>query len=342
MGGRRAFAAALIAACTAAGLACNLLSGASDLKTSDDDEEAGVINRVDGPDGGKSDAPAPPPTCACVSAVPAEWQGPFALLETASAAGAADSIACPTGLISVLDGGAEPASPTPCTPCSCGAPVGSCAVARVQVYGGTGCNNECQGLKTVGTTCAPLTYCSATSSATAVGAVDSGTCAPDGGRLVAPSWGRTASACAFAAPPDTACGAGQACAPKSAGAPNARTCILHTGTVECPAGPYDKRVVYAGKIVDTRSCGACTCAPPTGNCSAGTLSVYVDDDCGNQTKDIPTSGACTGFNDSNPNGSGKLIALPQLLDGGCAPQGGKLLADGGALSGADPTTLCCL
>ena len=330
----------MIAACMAAGVACNLLNGVGDLTTTDEGEEASVIVRGDAElhDAGQADAPVPPPTCACVNAPPADWLGPFALLEGSGTTG---STACPTGLTSVLDGGAEPSSAQPCTACTCGSPAGSCATVHVQTFGGGGCTNDCSnGLAVLTTTCGAVKYCNASSSATAVGDIDSGTCAPDGGRIVAPSWGKTAAACAFAAPPDTVCPANQACAPKSAGAPDARTCILHAGAVECPAGPYSKRVTYDTKLVDTRSCGACTCDAPIGNCSAGTISLYIDTSCGNQTKDVPTSGVCTNFNDPAPNGSGKIITQPQFLDGGCAPHGGQL-ADGG-LIGTDPSTLCCL
>ncbi len=136
------------------------------------------------------------------------------------------------------------------------------------------------------------------------------------------------------------CPAGQSCAPKSEGAPDARTCILHAGDVACPPGPYATRVVYDAKIVDTRSCAACGCSPPSGTCSLGKVALYTDTACNNQTQDVPTSGACTSFSNPSPNGSAKLTVQPQLVDGGCTPTGGTLKA--GGVSGGDPTTVCCL
>jgi hypothetical protein len=326
----------LVASGTAAGLACNLLSGVGDLQTRDDTADTGVVDALGDADvrDASPDGAVPPPTCACVSPPPADWGEPIALLEAPGPARA-----CPAGLTAVLDGGTSPGAPSPCTPCTCAKPIGSCATATVETHAGAACAGNC-GIRTIGATCGAVPYCAPGSSATATGNVDSGTCAPDGGVLAPASWANSASACAFSTPLETTCPPGKSCAPQSEGARDARTCILHAGDVACPPGPYAARVVYDAKIVDTRSCSTCGCDPPNGMCTSGTVSMYVDTTCGTATKDVPTSGACTSFGNPTPNGSAKITAQPQLIDGGCSPRGGQL-ADGG-LTGTDPTTLCCL
>lgn len=341
MRGRRVLAIVLIGSCTVGAFACNLLNGVGDLETGAGGGDASPATTPT-TEGGASDggggvdaAPAPPPTCGCVAAAPSSWSGPFALLE-----GAGPARACPTGLAAVLDGGADAGASSACAPCTCGGPVGSCATALVEVHRQDVCNNLCDVPHTIGTSCTTVKYCGPSSSATAVIAADSGTCAPSGGQRLPPSWGLGATACAFASPPDTTCPADQVCAPKSAGAPDARTCIVQAGVVACPPGPYTARVLYDTRITDTRSCSACTCDPAAGTCSTGTVSFYTDGTCGNLTMTVPTTGTCTMFNDPSPNGSAKLTVASQLVDGGCAPHGGQVT--GGALGGADPTTLCCL
>jgi hypothetical protein len=335
MRGRRATAALLLTSFgMTAAAACNLLNGVGDLVTSDL-AEAGLADEAGPavPDAGAGDALASPPTCACVSAPPGGWTGPVALLEGDVAR------ACPTGLTAILDAGTDPSSASPCTPCTCGAPIGSCASALVETHAGGSCSGSCV-TRTIGATCGPVGYCLPTSSATATGEVDGGACPAAGGLPAAAAWQHAASACAFAAAPGTTCAGGQACAPKSAAAPDARTCILHAGAVACPPGPYGARVVYDARIADTRACSKCACDPPTGNCSAGTVTLYTDTGCTNGPTLVPTTGACTAFGVPSPGGSGNLTVAPQLLDGGCAADGG-VLTDGG-LSGVDPTTLCCL
>ncbi len=334
---RRALIALLAGSIFAAAAACNLLTGASALGV-DDGATAGVNEPRARQDADAVDAPAaPPPVCECVSPPPPDWTGPFALIESTGAARA-----CPTGLTPVFDGGAEPNSTPPCTSCTCGATSGTCATS-VTIYGalpggGSTCATNCRAAQPIDTTCTAFNYCAIGQGAIAT--VDAG-CEADGGRVSPASWGRGGTACTFAAVVPTTCPTGQACAPRSEGAPAARVCILHAGDVACPAGPYAARVQYFASIVDGRSCTACECDPgPGGGCGTGTVTVYAGAGCTNAIKDVPTSGACTAFTVSMAAGSMKVTASPTPQAGSCTPRGGAL-ADGG-LDAADATTLCCL
>jgi hypothetical protein len=334
---RRALIALAAGSVVAAAAACNLLTGASALDV-DDGTGDGANEPRAREDATRVDAPvAAPPVCDCVSPPPPGWTGPFALLESTGA-----GRACPTGLASVFDGGADPNSTAPCTPCTCGAPIGTCATS-VTIYGnltggGATCTTTCRATQPIDTTCAAVNYCSPGQGA--IVTVDGG-CAADGGRVSPASWGRGTTACTFAAAAPATCPTGQACAPKSEAAPDARICILHAGDVECPAGPYAAPVKSFARIVDTRSCTACECdAGGGGGCGTGTVTLYAGAGCTTALKDVPTSGACTGFTVSSGPGSMKLTVSPTPDGGTCTPLGGAL-ADGGLIA-AEPTTLCCL
>lgn len=325
-------------AIVSAAVACNLLTGANELELDDGRGDGSATGPRAREDGEAADAPpAPPPACDCVSPPPLDWTGPFALLESSGA-----GRTCPTGLAATFGGGAEPSSASPCTPCTCGPPMGGCATSvttyGTAVGGGATCTGGCRATQPIDTTCTSVTYCFPGQGAIAT---TDGGCAADGGRVSPASWGRGGTACAFAEAAPATCPSGQACAPKSAAAPDARTCILHAGDVECPAGPYAARVRYFERIVDGRSCTACQCDPGAGGaCGPGTVTFYAGAGCATAIKDVPTSGTCTAFTVAAAAGSMKLTAAPTPDGGACTPRGGAL-ADGG-LTAVEPTTLCCL
>ena len=335
---RRALAFALVAGGVAtAVLACNLLNGSGSLTIGDGTEDGGPSRNDGGGDGGSMtdpDAPAPP-TCVCVSAPPPDWAGPIALLENAGGARA-----CPTGLSSTFQGGVDPAA-AGCTPCTCGSPKEACSSVHLETSGNGICSAPCNSFRTVDAGCGPVKYCGASGTVTVSSALDAGSCAASGGGPKPVAWAKSAVACGFTVPFGTVCSAGEVCAPKSEGAPDARMCIVHAGDVACPAGGYAQRVVYDSQLLDTRTCSACTCDPPEGSCTAGTVSFYMDTACADNTpRSVPTTGACTTVNANAAQGSARITVAPTLIDGGCAPHGGALV-DGG-VKGATPSTVCCL
>jgi len=336
---RWAFTALLIASFAGAGaIACNALTGVSGLIASEE-PEAGTLEdsaAPRNPDAGID----PAPTCSCVAAPPADWSGPLLVLEGNATAAAG---ACPTGLSASFEGGIDPAGAPGCTPCSCGAVAGAACdgTATVKVYRQMVCGSACNQVFEVGTTCTTVKYCDPSVSAIVSGNFDGGSCTPKGGALSAVTWARSAVACGFASAVPATCPAGQACAPASAAAPSARTCILHAGDVMCPSGAFAGRTVYEGALSDTRSCTSCTCDSPSGRCTGGTVSLFTDTTCTNLVKDVPSSATCGSFSVQAPDGSGKVSTPPKDFDGGCAADGGAY-GDGGAVTASNPTTLCCL
>lgn len=328
-------------------LACNALNGSGDL-TIDDGADAAPTSTATGTtppppvtpppegDGGvPPPPPPPPPTCACAPAPPSGWTGPVAFVE-ANGSGAA----CPSGLVSVLDAGTAPTAPSDCTACTCGSPTGACATMRVAMYNNaTNCTGgTCKPTRSVAPNCGSFDSCLNTTSIAALGEpnVVQG-CPPDGGAVVPAKWGKTAAACAFVTPLSGNCPADQVCAPKSAGAATAKTCIVHDGTTECPDAGYTTALAYSTHIDDTRSCAPCVCGGPNASCSGGVTSFFSDPQCMVKITDLPGN-TCQMTNIGNAPYA-KVTAAP-VLDGGCSPLGGGLA--GGTLGESGPATICCL
>jgi hypothetical protein len=353
MRGQRAVFLGAFGVAVATALACNALNGSGDLTIEDEagtaptDTATGTLPPAlpppTPPGEPPPDPPAPPPTCTCVEPPPKDWQGPVLFLEKTGAV-----VSCPTGLVSILDGGANPsAAGTGCTPCTCGSALNPCVTGTIDIFTDNNCTASCKSKALQGPTCVSYGNCQATESASV--ALDPSSAAPgglqgcpaDGGAKTAAGWGSVAAACAFVTTPSGNCPETTTCAPKSAGAPTAKTCIVHDGDVACPAGSaYAKQVQYDTQLVDTRVCAACQCAAPQGACVGGVVTVYSSNTCtnGTEVETVGSVSSCKGYA-TGPAGSAK-ITTPATLDGGCAPQGGGLA--GGAVSSSGTATICCM
>ena len=321
-------------------LACNALTGAGELFVGEEpatpESDTGTPHTDSGAPGDAADTtPVPPPSCACATAPPAGWTGPVALLESLGA-----GRACPTGLVATTTGGKDPDPPSPgCEPCACAPPTGSCTTASVRSFGGPLCGAPSCSTQTVTSTCTTATYCSPQTSFRATMTTDAGSCVPSGGTLRAASWKSSMTACAFEAPGSGTCPAGEVCAPKSAGAVDAKTCITKASDEPCPPGPYTERSIYYGALTDTRSCEACSCSAPNVTCSAPTITLYKDGACANALTTMTTE-TCKAYNAiMDPNGSVKITTPSTVTSGGCTPSGGAVT---GTVTAEQPTTVCCL
>jgi hypothetical protein len=104
------------------------------------------------------------------------------------------------------------------------------------------------------------------------------------------AWSSRIVACELAEPA-AACDEG-VCRPSAPEPFDARACVYQEGDVGCPAGAFNtKHVVHEG-VVDTRSCGACSCGDPQPSC-VGDLLLYELPDCaGAPSAAIPSSLTC--------------------------------------------------
>lgn len=332
---RRSFL--LVLPALALALACNAVSGIGDV-VAEDPIDAGLESGAALEDGEAADTgavPAPPPTCTCVAPAPADWTGPIALLESADDT----PRTCPTGLTALATGGSDLTPGPDCQPCTCGAPTGTCTTAMATIFTGTMCVTPCMNVRPITTTCTPQPYCATQSSGNATLVRDGGSCAPSAGGVRPRPWTKSATSCGFTSP-FSDCPSGLACAPRSAGAPDARTCIMKTGEHACPTGsPYSLRNLSYGKLTDTRSCTACTCGTPNVTCTNATVTFYNDSNCQDVADSWSTSGSCDSivtFNDVT--GSAK-ITEPSTITGSCAASGGNA---SGSITPEEPTTYCCL
>ena len=104
-------------------------------------------------------------------------------------------------------------------------------------------------------------------------------------------------------------------------APGYSACIVQTGDVQCPPGPFQARHVVGQPNV---SCGPCTCA------CAGTFAFYFDSQCGAAAMVIDSG--CTPT--SNP---GAAVASDRWNSSGCVAQGPR----DGSVALANARTVCC-
>jgi hypothetical protein len=316
-------------------LACNAITGSGDLEVGAAavSEEGGTVTGVDGGGGGVPDAPVivPPPTCSCVVAPPSDWKGPYALLDNDRAPGTT----CPTGLTVAYQGGTSPQGA--CAPCTCAAPIGACAT-EYQVFGTSNCNSPCFPRRGIDGACQAFNYCAPNGSSSVRVTVVGASCAASGGAKQPAVFESPAIACTFASSPPGGggCPAGNVCTPASEGAPNARACIVHSGEVDCPQGPYQSKSVVFDSTNDAHTCSACTCDVP---CSTATVQTNTDGICGTQIDTTPSTQSCDPFGtDGIDAGSARVTTAPTRR-ASCSPSGGQ---PSGNVAGVGPTTLCCL
>lgn len=289
--------------------------------------------------------PPPPVPCAgdygCTQAPPAGWTGPFRLRRSAFEIDAGPP-ACADGRppVRLADGPHD----TQCSPCACGPAAGASCLVTIQRYDTSDCSGMiAAGYAATNNQCVPnQAGTNGTNSMKyAVGVLDAGACAPDGGRVIPDApFEMQDDACGPL--PGGICPAGQVCAPKPSAA-YASACIRHDGVATCPAGWNAASFVVFDRA-DGRSCAACTCSTPGMVCSGGGATVYCDSNCS-------STGNC---------GNGPSVALDMLACqdtstftgpitwsykgvvpnpvGGCAPSASSPATP---LAKTGQATLCC-
>jgi hypothetical protein len=71
------------------------------------------------------------------------------------------------------------------------------------------------------------------------------------------------------------CTEGAVCVPDLV-SPLQSWCVYSEGDQTCPDGPYTERTVYYESLSDSRSCSACTCGDPSGQCEGGGVNFFHD------------------------------------------------------------------
>ncbi|MGH7272123.1 MAG: hypothetical protein ACREJ3_16960, partial [Polyangiaceae bacterium] len=258
----------------------------------DNDAGSGLDGGDDGGDsGGDSGVPCTPGEV-CVDVTPSGWSGYVQLRMGGGDAGA--GCLAPYGSVQ-QNGVADPpaGAPAQCAACTCtGGDAGTAIVCAVNMDTQ---NLGCLGASPTSTqvpqdTCTPIMGANgAVSSASVI----NGSCASQGGQVVAvPDAGSApsavvcapggadagagvadasadAGATADAAAPDSGlaipvCMSTQVCVPpaSSASGPSG-LCIFQAGIMPCPAGTiFTQQHLVGASVADTRGCG-CACAPPT-------------------------------------------------------------------------------
>lgn len=297
--------------------------------------------------GGSAGDPICTGTCA---AVPSGWNGPVALYQGDPNSNAA---ACGSEYTSdVADGFTGLNAPPTCNACLCGGATGaacdapphvliidnaSCSSGGWLIPKGTGTNE----VPFQSGTCYPITLSAVDASAPGStwfdepAVVSGGTCTASGGGLqvVTPYWTSKARGCALPAPA-AACQSGDACIP---GAPAGftNTCVYAPGETDCPTGSAfsHKTVVYT-TVTGQRSCTACDCALPAGNC--GQMEVFDAPSCSGASAALTKVGDCKTVS----SGMNKGLKWTSNSNGlTCAPTGGQ---PQGNAYGTGAKTFCCL
>jgi hypothetical protein len=180
------------------------------------------------------------------------------------------------------------------------------------------------------TTGAPLP---SPASLTATGLPPQGCSAQVEERLSPPDDAVTCSGATSAASP--ACDPGEVCVPKptsSLPVPGGTVmCIAHDGDVACP-NKLPMRVLVGTTITDQRTCSTtCTCAPST--CTGGKLDAFKDTACTDRDRTFDVNGTCT------PGAGSTATSFRYTPPTGCAvKQAPQVL---GTETVQSPRTFCC-
>ena len=315
------------------------------------DAPPGIDGKSDGSaDGGHADGAAPdsppdaaicPATSACIEAPMPGWNGPAIFYENAAGM---SSPACSgdydvTAL--VLNGGLDGGTAT-CS-CSCGAASGtSCGNATLGTYSQVGCvaANPLSSQTLPPGACESFTLGAANYYNLAVPNVTGGSCTASLNKNIPPAtWSTQFRACTSSAATTSAgCTADQVCAPRPSAPADSQICIYASGDVACPSGSsYSNRLVRYESYTDTRDCASsCSCGAPSGSCG-GQVSLT----------DGPTTPTCgtnldahvlPGCHAVSP-GNATNVKYDPVPAATCTPSSNTVT---GTLSGAQPTTLCCL
>jgi hypothetical protein len=296
-------------------------------------------------DGGGADA-----SCACIPAAPSGWTGYVQIVVTD---GGAPRCVAPYDHAQAPKKASPSGAPAQCTPCTCAPPPSGPIQCQVSLgSGGLLCAGEAMTVAPAGVCVVPPGPVGTTSGPngdsygpTMVPA-PTGSCAPDGGRLVQPP-GAPQSAvvgvCATTAGQGATCPSlGDICvpAPGAPGGSPAGVCIYQAGAQTCPPGRYTVQVVAAGAVLDTRGCGACACAPPA--CPGdGYVEGYASLNCsGSPAATFDASTACVLGNNANGSVSFKYSPSHAPWTGTCAVSAGG--PTGGVALDTSATTFCCM
>jgi len=170
--------------------------------------------------------------------------------------------------------------------------------------------------------------------------LDPGSCAADGGALIAPEpWTSQDDTCWQPGPFGGGCAASQVCAARGAGSYTGPACLRKGGSNSCPAGWSQTILVYQD-ATDSRDCSACSCEVSGASCVGGSYGIFDHSDCKGQKITIGFgSTACVDVTSLLDDGTGSLRAtLAQPQGGGCTPEGGQA---NGSVTPSGAVTLCC-
>ncbi len=276
-------------------------------------------------------------TLTCVPLAPTGFAGPVALYE-----GSAAPPDCKAEFAAkAFAAGANPdGADATCSTCECTPQSSACAsflnftTSATSGCGGTVCTTSVNGsCLEISPPC--VAGLSTASLGTALPAA-AGSCTPSSQSpsKSAAAFGTHVVACTLAAPQRGGCHKDELCTPPAPKSFADTLCVWKAGSASCPAAYSDKHVYYR-KLVDTRTCSACSCGGP--DC-AYSWQVFADSDtsCAAPIVTLTREDQCVQV---NPTGGKLRVAAAISGTGACAPSGGTVT---GAVSGGDPVTVCCL
>lgn len=273
----------------------------------------------------------------CIPAAPVNWNGPVMVYE-----GPGDTPAptCPGYWPDESQTVKGDLTPQGDCDCACAAATGmSCGSARVYQHPSSNCFATVDPPYTTHNPgqCTSVSISSSSYYGLSNPATSGGNCAASAvDELATPTWGQTIRACSNDGLTQSGCEAGTLCAP-SGDVQYDRLCIWSAGDNTCPIGSsYSERVVFHDDFTDDRSCGACTCGAPSGNCNP---EVHYTSGCsGSQISlyDILNPGDCKQL---GTGGGTTYATLSNNPSATCTPSAGTVT---GAATPTGPSTYCCL
>ncbi len=282
----------------------------------------------------------------CAPSAPDGWSGPLEVY-----AGPTPPAACSANFEGpVFVGGSAPAGGPATCGCSCMPPEGvGCAPINVPIFCGVSCSDAGAVSQEVFSpaVCAQVDVTSAcdggfNSMIVPASAPTAGKCSPAPTKTATPpTWSVAVRACISGLGAQASdCAAGDVCTHLPL-PPFSDVCIAQAGVVaECPAGRYTSRRIYDESFADSRDCAACTCGGVTGASCKSQLEVFATTG--------PTA-ACQGAAQVTYPAPASCSFVQQpgdfLLQAGVTTLGSCSAsppAPIGALTGAQPTTFCCL
>jgi hypothetical protein len=289
--------------------------GASEVSV---DSSADVESGIDAADGaGEAEAGLPPVPVGFTGPI-AFWTGP-AGPEPASCHGN-----YPTQL---LAGNAGLTCPAATCPCSCGSPQGVICLGPTVWWNNTATCPLGDGTAMGGGACQAVNVSNPDYvSVQFFNVAHGGSCVPKGGSpgKTGPTWATSGIVCGGSCAQGVYCGA----PPK-----NFTTCVYLSGQdVSCPTTGYTSKTVLYSGVDDTRGCGSCTCAGPTGASCNGSIDVYSGTGCTGTHTTAPTA-TCT-----HVSSVASFSYTGSFSGGSCAPQ----VSATGSCTESGPTTVCCL